>query len=244
MSLLEATDIRKTYGPLAALAGASIAVEMNTISGLIGPNGSGKSTFLHTICGQTLPDSGSIKLLGREISRMDPARRARAGMAIKFQLARIYLDKTVEENILLALQAEEKIVSLMLSRSRRSHQSEISRLLDSFGLSDFASTRADSLSHGQQQWLEIAMAMARRPKLLLLDEPTAGMSPRERQETGRLIESAARECGVLIIEHDLAFIRSLCDRITVLHQGEVVSVGTPAEIERDPNVERVYLTRA
>lgn len=244
MSLLEATAVRKTYGPLVALADASIVVEMNTISGLIGPNGSGKSTFLHTICGQTLPDSGSIKLLGQELGRMGPAHRARAGMAIKFQLARIYLDKTVEENILLALQAEEKIVSLMLSRSRRSHQSEIARLLDSFGLSDFAGTRADSLSHGQQQWLEIAMAMARRPKLLLLDEPTAGMSPRERQETGRLIESAAGECGVLIIEHDLAFIRSLCDRITVLHQGEVVSVGTPAEIERDPNVERVYLTRA
>ena len=243
MKLFEARDVRKTFGPLRALAGASIDVELNEIAGLIGPNGSGKSTFLHTICGRTIPDSGSMTLLGNEVSRFSPTKRTRAGMAIKFQLARIYRDKTVEENLLLALQAKTSTVPLILSRTRRHYDDKISTLLSDFKLAEHAGTVAGTLAHGQQQWLEIAMAMASEPKLLLLDEPTAGMSPKERQDTGILIQAAAKSCGVLIVEHDLAFIRSLCHRITVLNQGQVVAVGGPREIENDPRGQEVYLTR-
>jgi ABC-type uncharacterized transport system ATPase subunit len=243
MKLFEATDVRKTFGPLMAVADATLDIEMNEIAGLIGPNGSGKSTFLHTICGRTMPDSGSITLLGQELSRLSPTKRAKAGMAIKFQLARIYRDKTVEENLLLALQAKTSTPRLVLSRTRRTFDDKIIRLLQDFKLAEHGATVAGTLAHGQQQWLEIAMAMASDPKLLLLDEPTAGMSPKERQDTGLLIQAAAKTCGVLIVEHDLAFIRSLCDRITVLNQGKVVAVGTPQEIENDPRVQEVYLTR-
>lgn len=243
MTLLKVDKVRKEFGSLVAVAEASLTIGRNEIVGLIGPNGSGKSTLLHTICGRTLATSGTVRLLDRDVTRLRPNQRARAGMAIKFQLARIYLNKTVAENLLLALQAELPLSRLLLGRSRRDFEKRMSTLLDDFGLTAKADAPAASLSHGEQQWLEISMAMAREPKLLLLDEPTAGMSPRERHDTGELIRAAARTCGVLIVEHDLAFIRNLCDRITVLHQGTVIATGTPAQIETDPRVQEVYLTR-
>lgn len=243
MTLLVVSDIKKTFGPLVAVNDVSLTIENNEVVGLIGPNGSGKSTLLHTLCGRTLPDSGSIKLNDREIARMSPIRRARSGMAIKFQLARIYDQKTVRENLLLALQAETSVVGLLFSRTRHKFDNDIEALLADFGLEDSVDVRAGELSHGAQQWLEIAMAMARKPELLLLDEPTAGMSPAERQSTGELITSASKKCGILIVEHDLGFIRSMCDRINVLHQGSIVAVGTPSEIEKDERVKEVYLTR-
>lgn len=243
MTLLVATNITKTFGPLVAVNAVSLTVDSNEVVGLIGPNGSGKSTLLHTLCGRTLPDSGSIKLNDREMARMSPIRRARSGMAIKFQLARIYGQKTVRENLLLALQAETSLIGLLFSRTRHRFDSEIEVLLSEFGLEDSVNVKAEQLSHGAQQWLEIAMAMARKPALLLLDEPTAGMSPAERQSTGELITNAAQKCGILIVEHDLGFIRSMCDRINVMHQGLIVAVGTPSEIEKDERVKEVYLTR-
>jgi urea ABC transporter ATP-binding protein UrtD len=243
MTLLSVQNVTKSFGPLIAVNDVSLSVESNEVVGLIGPNGSGKSTLLHTLCGRTLADSGSITLNGKEIARMSPARRARSGMAIKFQLARVYNQKTVRDNLLLALQAETSVLGLLFSRTRHKFDNEIEELLSDFGLQDSVDSKAGELSHGAQQWLEIAMAMARKPDLLLLDEPTAGMSPAERQSTGELITRAAGKCGILIVEHDLGFIRSLCDRINVLHQGSIVAVGTPGEIEKDERVKEVYLTR-
>jgi branched-chain amino acid transport system ATP-binding protein len=155
----------------------------------------------------------------------------------------VYREQTVEENLLLALQATTALPALMLSRSRGRLKPQLERLVDSFGLTDVHQRPAGELSHGQQQWLEIAMAMATGPKVLLLDEPTGGMSRQERVRTGELIRAAAERCAVVIVEHDLDFMRDLCHRITVLHQGSRVATGTPGEIERDPRVAEVYLTR-
>jgi ABC-type uncharacterized transport system ATPase subunit len=243
MPILVATDIAKRYGPVTALAEAGLEVESGEIHGLIGPNGSGKSTLMHVIAGRTLPDSGRVELAGREITRERPAERAREGLSIKFQLARVYREQTVAENLLLALQVRTSLVSLVFSRSRRRLEPEIDATLEDFGLSRVRDRFAGELSHGEQQWLEIAMTMATAPKVLLLDEPTGGLSPQERTRTGELIRAAAGRCAVVIVEHDLDFIRGLCDRITVLHQGRRVATGTPAEIERDPRVGEVYLTR-
>jgi ABC-type uncharacterized transport system ATPase subunit len=164
-------------------------------------------------------------------------------MAIKFQLARIYLEKTVKENLLISLQAKESIWNQLLSRTLKSFEQKILDLAEEFQLEDYLNEPAKSLSHGQQQWLEIAMAMASNPILLLLDEPTAGMSPKERADTAVLIKKASTKCGILIVEHDLDFIKEICNRISVLHQGNVIATGTPAEIENDPKVKEVYLTR-
>jgi branched-chain amino acid transport system ATP-binding protein len=241
--ILAATDVQKRYGPVTALADAGIEVEAGEIHGLIGPNGSGKSTLMHVIAGRTLPDSGAVVLDGADITTDRPSARARKGLSIKFQLARVYREQTVEENLLLALQVSTSLAGLVFSRSRARLRPEIDRALADFGLTAVRSRAAGELSHGEQQWLEIAMAMATEPKVLLLDEPTGGMSPQERTRTGELIRAAAQRCAIVIVEHDLDFIRGLCDRITVLHQGRRIATGTPAEIERDPEVAEVYLTR-
>jgi branched-chain amino acid transport system ATP-binding protein len=244
VSILTATDVEKRFGLVTALAGTSLAVEANEIHGLIGPNGSGKSTLLHVIAGRTAPDAGTVRLAGRDVSHDPPSRRARDGLSIKFQLARIYREQTAAENVLLALQAKEGLVALMLSRSRQRLRPHIAGLLERVGLADVRDRPAGQLSHGQQQWLEIAMAMATGPKVLLLDEPTAGMSRQERIRTGEVIRAASEYCAVVIVEHDLDFIRELCDRIDVLHQGRSIASGTPAEIERNGQVADVYLTHA
>jgi urea transport system ATP-binding protein len=240
---LEACDIRKSFGPVLALDAASLSVEHRHVHGLIGPNGSGKSTLLHVIAGRTTRDSGSVLLGGQDISGCSPTQRARRGLSIKFQLARVYGEQTVRDNLLLALQARDSLWSLLLSRRRRSLQDEADHRLVLLGLDRVGDRRAGELSHGEQQWLEIGMAMATDPTVLLLDEPTAGMNRAERAHTGELIRTAAEHCAVVIVEHDLEFIRQLCDRITVLHQGVTVACGTPSDIERDDRVAAVYLTR-
>lgn len=243
MPILAAERIAKRYGPVTALADAGIDVEPGEVHGLIGPNGSGKSTLLHVIAGRTLPDAGTVVLDGRDITRERPSTRARTGLSIKFQLARVYREQTVEENLLLARQVSTSLAGLVLSRSRARLAESVDRALHDFGLEAVRSRQAGELSHGEQQWLEIAMAMATEPKVLLLDEPTGGMSPQERTRTGELIRAAAERCAVIIVEHDLDFIRGLCDRITVLHQGRRIATGTPTEIEQNPDVAEVYLTR-
>ncbi len=243
MKLLEVNSVTKKFGALTAVDKASIFINQNEIVGLIGPNGSGKSTLLHTVCGRTIATEGQILLQGLDITKQDPQDRAIAGMAIKFQLARIYLEKTVRENLLISLQAKESIWSQLRNKSLAKFENKIISLADEFQLTEYLDEFAKSLSHGQQQWLEIAMAMASEPILLLLDEPTAGMSPKERADTAILIKKASKKCGVLIVEHDLDFIKEICDRISVLHQGNIIATGTSAEIEKDPKVKEVYLTR-
>ena len=243
MKLLEVNSVTKKFGALTAVDKASIFINQNEIVGLIGPNGSGKSTLLHTVCGRTIATEGQILLQGLDITKQDPQDRAIAGMAIKFQLARIYLEKTVRENLLISLQAKDTIWSQLRNKSLAKFEEKITSLADEFQLTEYLDEFAKSLSHGQQQWLEIAMAMASEPILLLLDEPTAGMSPKERADTAILIKKASKKCGVLIVEHDLDFIKEICDRISVLHQGNIIATGTSAEIEKDPKVKEVYLTR-
>ena len=243
MKLLEVKSVTKKFGPLVAVDSASMFIDDNEIVGLIGPNGSGKSTLLHTICGRTFATEGNIYLQGSDITTKTPQIRAKSGMAIKFQLARIYLEKTVRENLLISLQAKESIWRQLRSASLKALEVKIAELAKEFQLEEYLNEPAKSLSHGQQQWLEIAMAMAADPILLLLDEPTAGMSPKERADTASLIKKASEKCGVLIVEHDLDFIKELCNRISVLHHGNIVATGTPTQIENDPKVKEVYLTR-
>jgi branched-chain amino acid transport system ATP-binding protein len=244
MALLEARGITKVFGRLMALNGVDLAVAENEFHGLIGPNGSGKSTLMNCLAGAETPTEGSILFAGRDITAMRPAERARAGLSLKFQITSVLPALTVYDNLLLALQAQSPLSSLIFSRTRGALHERVLDTLAQFRLAAQAGDRAAALSHGQQQWLEIAMALAPEPRLLLLDEPTAGMSMEERRVTGELLIQVKRRCSLLIVEHDLDFIRDICDVLTVLDQGNVLESGPVAQVQNSRKVQEVYLTRA
>jgi branched-chain amino acid transport system ATP-binding protein/urea transport system ATP-binding protein len=243
MALLEVHGVAKSYRGLRALSGVDLNVEEKQFHGLIGPNGSGKSTLMKCIAGAEAPSEGTILFAGRDITDAPIADRARAGLSIKFQITSVLGALSVYDNILLALQARDSLVSLVFSRSRASLHEEALMMLEQFRLSERREDQAGVLSHGEQQWLEIAMALASRPRLLLLDEPTAGMSLEERRITGELLQPIKHRCSLIIVEHDLDFIRDICDELTVLDQGSVLDSGPVEHIRKSRKVQEVYLTR-
>jgi branched-chain amino acid transport system ATP-binding protein/urea transport system ATP-binding protein len=196
------------------------------------------------VAGAEIPTAGSVSFGGRDITQASPAERARAGMSIKFQITSVLPTLTLYDNILLALQAQTSLSSLVFSRTRGVLHDRVMAMLEQFRLADRAGDPAAALSHGQQQWLEIAMALAPEPTLLLLDEPTGGMSLEERRVTGELLQPIKRKCSLVIVEHDLDFIRDICDRLTVLDQGSVLDCGSVREIQSSAKVQEVYLRRA
>ncbi|MCA3179208.1 MAG: ABC transporter ATP-binding protein [Burkholderiaceae bacterium] len=241
--LLEVRGVTKRFGTLQALGGVDVTVRAGTFHGLIGPNGSGKSTLLKAIAGAHLPTSGTVSFGGTDITNATPYERSRLGMSLKFQITAVLNELSVYDNVLLALQAKEGVWSLIRSRTRAALREETMHALERFRLADRADELAGQLSHGEQQWLEIAMALAPKPQLLLLDEPTGGMSPEERRVTGELLMPIKKECALVIVEHDLDFIRDICDVLTVLDQGKVLDTGTVDQIQHSEKVQQVYTTR-
>jgi ABC-type uncharacterized transport system ATPase subunit len=243
MALLEIRGVSKSFGSLKALDKVDLTVGENSFHGLIGPNGSGKSTLLKAVAGAHFADEGTVTFFGRNITTMRPPSRARIGLSLKFQITAVLPLLSVYDNVLLSLQAHQPIWRLLRSTSRRALHDDVMDTLDRFQLTDRADDLAGELSHGQQQWLEIAMALIQRPKLVLLDEPTGGMSPEERRATGELLAPIRDYCSMLIVEHDIDFIKNICDRLTVLDNGQVLDDGTVAQIERSTKVQEVYTTR-
>jgi branched-chain amino acid transport system ATP-binding protein len=243
MSLLEVREVGKAFGDLIALEGIDLTVGENEFHGLIGPNGSGKSTLMKCIAGAELPTRGTIRFAGHDIADARPAERARAGLSLKFQVTSVLPALTVYDNVLLAMQARSAMSALIFSRTRGALDERVMRLLEQFRLAGRSMERAGALPHAQQQWLEIAMGLASEPRLLLLDEPTAGMSVEERRVTGELLIPIKSFCSLIIVEHDLDFIRNFCDLITVLDQGSVLDSGTVAHIQSSRKVQEVYLAR-
>ena len=243
MPLLEVCGLTKVFGRLVALGGVDLTVDENEFHGLIGPNGSGKSTLMKCVAGAEVPTEGTIRFAGRDITMATPAERAGAGISLKFQITTVFPALTVYDNVLLALQAQSATASLIFSRTRGALHERVVHLLEQFHLTQRCTERAAALSHGQQKWLEIAMALACEPRLLLLDEPTAGLSIEERRVTGELLMALKDRCSLVIVEHDLDFIRIICDRLTVLDQGHVLDCGTVSHVQNSCKVREVYLTR-
>jgi branched-chain amino acid transport system ATP-binding protein len=244
MPLLEARNVTKVFGELTALNQVTLIVGGNEFHGLIGPNGSGKSTLLKCIAGAEPLTAGTIAFADRQITKATPAERARAGLSIKFQITSVIPSLSVYDNVLLSLQAQNRLISLIFSRTRRSLHRRVIEMLEHFRLVERMDDLAGVLSHGEQQLLEIAMALAPEPALLLLDEPTAGMSLEERRITGELLKPIKAQCSIVIVEHDLDFIRDLCDVLTVLDQGSVLDSGSIEQIQHSKRVQEVYLARA
>ncbi|MCY7875793.1 urea ABC transporter ATP-binding protein UrtD [Bacillus spizizenii] len=242
--ILTCSDVKVEFDGFWALQGADISVQERDIHFLIGPNGAGKTTLLDIICGKTKPHSGEV--LFQETNELTKAREyqiAKLGVARKFQSPSVFTQLTVFENLELAMKQKKTILSLLTARMTKEQSDRIIDILRLIGLDDKRDLTAGSLSHGQKQWLEIGMQLAMEPKLLLLDEPIAGMTGKEREKTGALLEEISKTCSVLIVEHDMDFVRSFSRKVTVMHEGKVLCEGSMDDITSNEEVAAVYLGR-
>jgi branched-chain amino acid transport system ATP-binding protein len=233
MSLLAVERLTKRFGGVTAARDVTFGLAPGEMLALIGPNGAGKSTLFKLIVGTYAPSDGTVLFRGEDVTRARPYQRVKRGMSIKMQAPSVFRDLPVRQNIHIALQHR-------VPRARVAAEEE--RLLGLLDLAPQAAKPAGVLSHGQQQWLEIGMALALDPVLLLLDEPTAGMSPEETHRTGELVKRLnAGGMTVLAVEHDMPFVRQIATRVTVLHLGEVFARGSVEEVTSDPRVAEIYL---
>ncbi|PYN47164.1 MAG: ABC transporter ATP-binding protein [Candidatus Rokuibacteriota bacterium] len=241
--MLEVRDLAKIFDGFLAVAGVSFDVPSGSIGAIIGPNGAGKTTLFNLITGHLRPDRGRVVLNGRDVTGLAPHDLCRLGLGRSFQRTNIFPRLTVFENVQTAFLSHGGRGWNLLTRVERLYRDETLGLLQSIGLADRAHEVAGFLSHGGQKQLELGLALALEPKILLLDEPTAGMSAAETRDSIRLIERLARERGLTLLftEHDMEVVFSIAERITVLHQGRVIAAGAPDEVRRDPGVRRVYL---
>jgi len=239
-TLLELRGVSVSFDGFLALNDLNLALQPGELRAVIGPNGAGKTTFLDVITGKVRPTTGDVLFRGRSLVGSSEHRIARLGIGRKFQTPRVYQNLTARRNLELAVSRRSPF-DLLFSGLDRSSQDQVSDLLGLVGLQAQAQQLAGGLSHGQKQWLEIAMLLAQDPDLLLVDEPVAGLSDEETERTGELLRSLAGDHTVLVIEHDMEFIRNLDSPVTVLHEGHVLCEGSMAEVQRDPRVIEVYL---
>jgi branched-chain amino acid transport system ATP-binding protein len=240
--LLRTEDLMVRFGGLTALNRVNFAVGSGEIRAIIGPNGAGKSTFFNCLTGVLRPSSGRILLDGSDVAGLSPDRISHRGIARSYQITNILPNATVLENARIAAQSRRHSWSLLKHyRTYRDIIEKAEAVLDAVGLSSKAYELAANLSHGDQRNLEVGIALATEPRLLCLDEPTAGMSAVETRETIDLVRRIASDLTILIVEHDMQLVMELAHRITVLHYGEILAEGTPAQIQQNPRVLEVYL---
>ena len=243
MSELSCAGLRKAFGGLVVTDSLALEVSSGEVHALIGPNGAGKTTALAQLSGELRPDAGTVWLDGTDITHLSLPQRVHAGVARSYQISSVFGGFTVTENVELALQATDRH-SFRFFRPAASNTARVAHsgeLLERVGLKEIAGVPARKLSHGQTRQLEIAMAMASRPKVLLLDEPMAGMAPDEARRLADLVRSLASDTAVLLVEHDMDIVFSVADRISVLCEGALIASGDPDKIRVDPEVRRLYL---
>jgi branched-chain amino acid transport system ATP-binding protein len=243
MTLLVAENLEKRFGGVVAARGVSLSVAAGEIVAVIGPNGAGKSTLFGMIGGQIVPDRGRVLLDGRSLQGCAPRERFRLGIGRTFQVAQTFLSMTVAENVQMALVSARGDTRHLTRPARAFHRADAKRLLERVGLVEAAGTLCSTLAYGDLKRVEFAMALAGAPKLLLMDEPTAGMSPRERGALIDLVAAVARaeRIGVLFTEHDMDVVFGHADRVLVLVRGAILAEGPPATVRANPQVQEVYL---
>jgi urea transport system ATP-binding protein len=236
--------VNKTFEGFKAISELNFYMDSGELRVIIGPNGAGKSTMLDLITGRTRPDSGKIEF-GRntDLTRLNEYQINRLGIGRKFQTPSVYIEHTVFENVLLSLPGTRSVWEALFSRTTPRQRERIDEVLEMVGLRDKAPVRASLLAHGQKQWLEIGMLLAQDPKLLLVDEPAAGMTDEETIKTGELLLSLAGKHSIVVIEHDMTFVRQIARKVTVLHQGTVLFEGSVDEVQANEKVIEVYLGR-
>ena len=236
--------VNKTFDGFKAINDLNFALDEGELRVIIGPNGAGKSTMLDIITGRTRPDTGRVEF-GRDtdLTNLNEYQINRLGIGRKFQTPSVYIDHTVFENVWLSLEGSRTVWSTIFSRISPAQKDRIFEVLKTVGLTDKAQSKAGLLSHGQKQWLEIGMLLAQNPKVLLVDEPAAGMTDEETHKTGELLHTLEGKHTIVVIEHDMTFVRQLARKVTVLHQGHVLCEGSVDEVQNNERVIEVYLGR-
>jgi len=242
--LLELKKISVSFEGFLALNDLNLVLNQGDLRAVIGPNGAGKTTFLDVITGKVVPTKGDVIFKEKSLIGQKEFRIARKGIGRKFQSPRIFENLTVQENLALAVSRPKTPLSLLMNSLKVKNLDEIQRLMSIVNLQSKANIRAGALSHGQKQWLEIAMLVGQDPDLLLVDEPVAGLTDEETDLTADLLKSLAGDHTVLVIDHDMEFIRRLDCPVSVLHQGHVLKEGSMSDIQKDPLVIEVYLGKS
>ena len=242
--ILTLEGVNKTFDGFKAINDLNFYMDEGELRTVIGPNGAGKSTMLDIITGRTRPDKGRAEFgVDTDLTSLNEYQINRLGIGRKFQTPSVYVAHTVFENIWLSLEGPRSVWSTLFSRITPAQRDRIQEVLKTVGLAERANEKAGLLSHGQKQWLEIGMLLAQNPKLLLVDEPAAGMTDEETHKTGELLMSLAGKHSIIVIEHDMVFVRQIASKVTVLHQGHVLCEGTVDEVQNDERVVEVYLGR-
>ena len=244
-SLLEVSGVSVSFDGFKAINNLSFAIGGAELRAVIGPNGAGKTTFMDIVTGKTRPDEGRVLWgqMSQNLIGMNEAQIAQIGIGRKFQKPTVFEDQTVFENLLLALKNKRNVWPVLTYRRRARDVAKVAEFAEEIGLLDALDRMSGELSHGQKQWLEIGMLLAQDPQLLLVDEPAAGMTPDEREKTTDILVRAAQTRAVVVIEHDMEFVRRLNCRVTVLHEGSVLAEGSLDHVTSNPEVIEVYLGR-
>lgn len=244
-ALLEVQGVSVAFDGFRAIDGLSFSIGEPELRAVIGPNGAGKTTFMDIVTGKTRPDAGTVRWgeAGIDLTRLTESRIAREGIGRKFQRPTVFEAQSVRENLGMALRGRRGPLAVLLHRPDAAEEERIAATAAQVGLADALDRPAGALAHGQKQWLEIGMLLAQEPRLLLVDEPAAGMSPAERERTTEILLEAARTRAVIVVEHDMEFVRRLGCRVTVLHEGRVLAEGSLDHVTSDPAVIDVYLGR-
>lgn len=236
--------VNKTFDGFKAINDLNFYMDEGELRTIIGPNGAGKSTMMDIITGRTRPDTGKVEFgKDTDLTKMNVPEINRLGIGRKFQTPSVYIHHTVFENLLLSLKGPRGVFNALFARTTSEQRDRIEAVLQTVGLAKKAEDLAGSLSHGQKQWLEIGMLLAQDPKLLLVDEPAAGMTDEETHKTGELLLSLEGKHSIIVIEHDMAFVRQIARKVTVLHQGHVLCEGNVDDVQNDERVKEVYLGR-
>ena len=244
-AILEVEDLSISFGALMAVNGVSFKAAKGGITSVIGPNGAGKSTLFNLVSGALRPSHGRVRFAGADVTGQPPNRLLKAGLSRSFQITNLFFELTVHENLRLAAQVLEPGLHAMLPIAKSARAAErAEQLLARFGLEAKATELAGHLSHGEQRRLEIAVSLASGPRLLLLDEPTQGMSHGDTQSTAEMIRGLAGDLTILLIEHDIDVVMNLSDHVVVMHQGQKLAEGPPATVRADESVRSAYLGRA
>ncbi|NMM46167.1 urea ABC transporter ATP-binding protein UrtD [Rhodospirillaceae bacterium KN72] len=243
-SLLYLDNVSVSFDGFRAINKLSMIIKPGEMRAIIGPNGAGKTTMMDIITGKTRPDEGDVIYQGKvDLTKHDEAAIANMGIGRKFQKPTVFESHSVYDNLLLALKQDRRVFPMLFRLPSKDEQTRIDELLALTRLGDLRETVAGSLSHGQKQWLEIGMLLAQDPQLLLIDEPAAGMTDAETEETAKLLKDIAQTHSVVVVEHDMDFIRSLGVRVTVLHEGSVLAEGSLDQVSANQRVVEVYLGR-
>ena len=243
-TLLYLDGVTVSFDGFRALNALSLVLEEGEMRAVIGPNGAGKTTMMDVITGKTRPDMGSVVYrTGIDLTKLDEPAIAALGIGRKFQKPTVFEPQTVWDNLLLALAGDRRPKFSLWARETAGERARIEQILETVGMTDQRHRRAGDLSHGQKQWLEIGMLLAQEPKLLLIDEPVAGMTDAETAQTAELLRDINRTRAIVVVEHDMAFVRALGVKVTVLHEGAVLAEGSIDAVSADPKVIEVYLGR-